>query len=89
MCGVLAFAFGPDLTLWPTQKPDELGPIVITDPSNDVGAVVVSESDTVWDGTAVTIKSFSQDLEAFETRADSLWHTLPEPESTESQSDTP
>lgn len=88
-CGVLAFVFGPDSTLWPTQDMNDLGPVAIPDPPNDVGTVIVSESDTVWDGTTGTIESFSQDLEAFETRADSLWHTQPERETTESPTDTP
>jgi eukaryotic-like serine/threonine-protein kinase len=89
MCGVLAFAFGPDSTLWPTQNMNKPGPVAVPDSPNDVGTVIASESDTVWDGTTVTIESFSQDLEAFETRADSLWHTQPERETTESQTDTP
>lgn len=89
MCGVLAVAFGPDSTLWPTQNMNDPGPVAIPDPPNEVGTVSVSESDTVWDGTTVTIKWFNQDLEAFETRADSLWHTQAAPESTEPKTDTP
>ena len=68
---------------------NDVGPVAVSDPPNDVGTAIVSESDTVWDGTAIVIESFNQDLTAFETRADSIWHTQTERETTESQTDTP
>lgn len=77
-CGVLAFAFGPDLTREPTQNGNDIGPVVVPEPQNERAPVIASESDTMWDGTAVTIESFSQDLETFESRAGSLWNTQPE-----------
>jgi serine/threonine protein kinase len=88
-CGVLAFAFGPDRTSEPTLKTTDIGPVVVPEPPNKTTPVIASESDTMWDGTAVTIESFGQDLESFKSRAGSLWHSQPERGITESQTDTP
>jgi eukaryotic-like serine/threonine-protein kinase len=89
VCGALAFTFGPDRSNNSIEIDEGIATVPAPDPAAKEATVVTSESDTMWDGTAVDIESFGQDLKTFESRAGSLWNTQPETATTESQLDTP
>lgn len=89
VCVALAFAFVPDRSNNSAETEQGIASVPVPDPAVEATAGIVSESDTMWDGTAVDIESFGQDLTTFESRAGSLWNTQPEHATAESQSDTP
>ncbi|MGZ0167356.1 MAG: serine/threonine-protein kinase [Planctomycetales bacterium] len=86
---VLGVFFGPQfLTQSPTRQ-DEIGSSAAGEATDETPPVIASESDAMWDGTAITIESFDQDLTSFESRASSLWNSPSKSETSDVQSDTP
>jgi len=89
ICGALAFAFGPGRSNDSAETDEGIASVPAPDLAAEEAADITSESDTMWDGTAVDIESFGQDLMTFESRAGSLWNTQSERATADSQSDTP
>lgn len=83
----LGVVFGPQfLTQSPTVQV-EINTSTTGEPATEILPVVSSESEAMWNGTAITIQSFDEDLTSFETRAGSLWNTQSTDETSDVQSD--